>query len=57
MNAQRTGPNRLRIPARAEGPSGEIGDGMIEIGPDDPRYTQWAEWIDKQNGPRVRTAR
>jgi hypothetical protein len=28
----------LLIPARAEGPDGMIGDGVREIGPDDPEF-------------------
>ena len=31
----------MLIPMRAEGENGELGDGMIEIGPDDPRYQEW----------------
>ena len=32
---------RLLIPRRAEGPGGLIGDGMVEIGPEDPTFAQW----------------
>ena len=31
----------LLIPKRAEGPHREIGDGAVEIGPDDPEYERW----------------
>lgn len=52
MNGERIGPDRLRVPRRAEGPNGTIGDGMVEIGPEDPEYDAWAEWIDRQREPR-----
>ena len=38
MNARRLANGNLLIRARAEGPNGEVGDGVVEIGPDDPRY-------------------
>lgn len=41
MNAYRLPDDRLLIPRRAEGPDGLIGDGMVEIGPDDPEYEAW----------------
>jgi hypothetical protein len=40
-NADRT----LTVPDRAEGPGGMIGDGMITIGPDDPRYAVWDRYL------------
>lgn len=48
QDAKRIGPDRLRVPARAEGPNGEIGDGMVEIGPDHPDYLAWDAWIRRQ---------
>lgn len=52
MEAQRLADGRLRVPMRAEGPNGEIGDGMAEIGPDHPQYEQWAAWLaHRETGP------
>jgi hypothetical protein len=51
MNEERIGPDRLRVPRRADGPNGEIGDGMVEIGPDDPEYDAWVAWIDRGKTP------
>jgi hypothetical protein len=36
---------RLLVPRRAEGPRGIIGDGIVEIGPDDPDYTAWVQML------------
>lgn len=58
MNAERVGPNRIRIPRRAEGAGGVTGDGYATIGPDDPEYAQWAAWVDRDSAPDVdRSAR
>lgn len=51
--ARRIGPDRLRVPMRAESP-GVIGDGMVEIGPEHPMYEVWAAQLDgrpMQPGP------
>jgi len=50
---RRLASDRLRVPMRAEDPSGLIGDGIVEIGPDHPLYAEWATWIDKY-APRSR---
>ncbi len=34
----------LLVPFRAEGPGGIVGDGVREIGSDDPEYARWMEW-------------
>ncbi len=46
MKAFRVAPDRLRIPVRVEGPNGEIGDGMLDIGPEHPDYSAWADWAE-----------
>lgn len=52
MNAKRNGDGTLTVPARAEGPPGVIGDGMITIGPDHPDYAEWDRWLAAQeDGP------
>lgn len=50
MAARRLPDGRLRVPVRAEGPGGIVGDGMAEIGPDDPRYQQWDEYLRAHGG-------
>ena len=45
MNAKELPNGRLLVPRRAEGPRGEIGEGMVEIGPDDPAFEVWADWL------------
>lgn len=35
----------LTVPARAEGPGGTTGDGMITIGPGHPDYQEWLDWL------------
>lgn len=47
MRAQRLSPERLLVPLRAEGPNGEIGDGLDVIGPDHPQFRQWSTWLDR----------
>lgn len=37
---------RLWIPMRAEGRDGLIGDGMVELSPDDPEYEKLKAWIE-----------
>jgi hypothetical protein len=45
--AARTRAARLLVPARAT--SGAVtGDGLLEIGPDDPNYAAWAAWFRQQ---------
>jgi hypothetical protein len=39
----------LLVPRRAEGPGGLVGDGMVEIGPDDPEYAEWAAEVARQS--------
>lgn len=34
---------RLRVPRRAEGPGGVVGDALVVIGPDDPTFAAWDE--------------
>jgi hypothetical protein len=36
----------LRVPRRAEAPDGTIGDGVDVIGPDDPGFQAWSDYID-----------
>ena len=36
---------RLVVPARAEGPNGEIGDGIAVVGPGDELYDLWDPWM------------
>lgn len=43
MAPRRVGLDRISIPKRAELPGGGVGDGWVEIGPDDPDYDAWAE--------------
>jgi hypothetical protein len=39
----------LLVPARAESDDGGvIGDGMVEIGPDDPDYDEWVRELERQ---------
>ena len=40
----------LLVPVRAEGDDGIIGDGLMEIGEDDPSFQNWADWIDRNSG-------
>ncbi len=41
MNPRRLDNGRLAIPVRLEGPRGELGDGVMEIGPEHPDYAAW----------------
>jgi hypothetical protein len=45
MNPAELPNGNLLVPRRAEGPNGEIGDGMVEIGPDDPKFQVWLDWL------------
>lgn len=49
MNAILLPNDRMLIPIRAESPQGDIGDGMIEIGADDPRYEEWLPFAELVN--------
>ena len=40
----------LLVPKRAEGPHGEIGDGVEEIGPDHSDYEGWLRIFNLQSG-------
>lgn len=42
---RRLADGRLEVPARAEGPNGEIGDGVVVVGPGDQLYDVWEPWI------------
>lgn len=42
----------LLVPVRAEDEDGIIGDGMEEIGPDNPEYKEWLEDIQKREAER-----
>lgn len=41
MQPERLPDGRLRVPRRAEADDGMIGDGMVDIGPDDPDWDVW----------------
>jgi hypothetical protein len=42
------------VPKRAESPDGEvIGDGIVDIGPDDPDYAEWEEYYKKHPEERI----
>jgi hypothetical protein len=47
MQPERLPNGNLLIPKRAEGPNGTIGDGMIEIAPNDPEFKKWDEYLIK----------
>lgn len=47
MNPTRLPNGNLQVPARAEGPGGIIGDGLIEIGPTHPDYATWDEYLSR----------
>lgn len=49
MDATRNADGTITIPRRAEGPGGLIGDAMVTIGPDDPEYAVWDEWLKSQD--------
>lgn len=48
MQAYKLDNGNLLIPRRAEGEGGLLGDGMVEVGPDDPDYKGWVEWYAKR---------
>jgi hypothetical protein len=45
MEATRNPDGTINAPFRAKGDDGTIGDGMSRIGPDDPAYAAWDEWL------------
>jgi hypothetical protein len=46
MDAERLPDGRIRVPARAEGPDGLIGDGMVVIDESSPLYRTWSDYLD-----------
>jgi hypothetical protein len=38
----------LRVPMRAEGPGGLVGDAALEIGPDTPEFDRWLAVIQER---------
>jgi hypothetical protein len=56
--AKRLQNGNLLVPARAESDGGGvIGDGMVEIGHDDPDYDEWVRELEGQAAPSLRRAR
>lgn len=47
MEAKRLENGNLLVPMRAED-NGTVGDGMIEVTPDNPLYRQWQDWYNQQ---------
>ncbi len=48
MSGEKRNPDgTLTVPGRAEGPGGMTGDGMITIGPEDPRYAAWDRYLSR----------
>ena len=44
MQPKRLPNGNLLVPKRAEG-DGWVGDGLVEIGPDDPEYKRWIDYL------------
>jgi len=44
--------DEIEVPATAEADDGMIGDGLQTIGPDDPRWDLWAEWLERSGEKR-----
>jgi len=42
---------KLYVPVRAEGPNGLIGDGWVELSPDDPQYQAVLAWVRENSRP------
>ena len=42
---------KLRVPRRCEGPEGFVGDGIVDIGPDDPEYAAWEAELNRLEHP------
>ena len=45
FRGERLPDGRLRVPMRAEGPDGMVGDAVGEIGPDHPAFATWDEYL------------
>lgn len=45
MKPERLPDGSLRVPMRAEGPGGIIGDGVRVIGPDHPAWSEWDAYL------------
>ena len=45
MNAKRLPNGHILAPRRADGPRGEIGEGLYEYKPGDPGYAVWDRWL------------
>ena len=53
MSPRRLPNGNLEIEARFDGPNGEIGDALIEIGPDDERFPIWDQYLTQQETPQA----
>lgn len=42
----------IEAPATAHGADGVIGDGALPITDDDPRFSEWADWLAATGKPR-----
>jgi hypothetical protein len=51
VKAERLDDGRLRVPMRAEGDDGVIGDGMVVIDQDHPQYQAWSDYLDRAERP------
>lgn len=47
MRPQRLPDGKLWVPKRAESDNGTIGDGSAVIGPDDPTYQVWSDYLSR----------
>jgi hypothetical protein len=56
MRPERLENGKLLVPARVEGPDGLIGDGLKEIGIDDPAYPGWEKWMAEHPAPEDQQA-
>lgn len=45
FRGERLPDGRLRVPMRAEGPDGMVGDGVVTIGPDHPWFAGWDAYL------------
>ena len=45
MQAERLPDGRIRIPVRVEWQGGAIGEGVEVVGPDDPRFSAWDDYL------------
>ena len=41
---------RLRVPRRAESEQGDVGMGWVVIGPDDPEFADWDQYLQFLDG-------